>query len=58
LEEEVRGVDALKAFSQYLVHPYQPGAANTREALEAEAQRLKEALSCVETKLKELKVTV
>lgn len=26
LEEEVRGVDALKSFSQLLVNPYQPRA--------------------------------
>lgn len=55
LEEEVRGVQALKAFSHHLVHPYTPQA-DTQEALEAEAEHLRAALAGVEAKLKELKV--
>ena len=57
LEEEVRGADALEAFSKSLVAPYDPKAgqsASSREALEEEAARLRGELAALEARLKAL----
>ncbi|KAG7666587.1 hypothetical protein Ndes2526B_g04943 [Nannochloris sp. 'desiccata'] len=56
LEEEVRGSEALRSFSRFLIEPYaaQNNVAATKKELEEEATRLKEQLDAVETKLKGL----
>jgi arsenite-transporting ATPase len=62
LEEEVRGVDALREFSRWLVEPYAGrggdadggdggGGGDGAEALEAEAARLRRRLAEVEAAL-------
>lgn len=59
LEEEVRGVDALQAFSTHLMTPYQPpvvggsgGSGSSREAaLEAEVAGLKARVAQLEAAL-------
>ena len=53
LEEEVRGVEALKTFSQYLVHPFETKA-ESKEVLEAEAKHLRGILDEIEAKLKSM----
>lgn len=64
LEEEVRGAEALTAFSRWLVEPYagrggdaDGGAVDaeaSEAALEAEAGRLRRRLAAVEAALKAL----
>lgn len=64
LEEEVRGVDALRAFSTYLVHPYQytaptegpsggaaAGGSEREAALAAEMAKLKARVAELEAQL-------
>jgi len=57
LEEEIRGVDALKEFSVNLIKPYQPRPAaaaagsNDVAALQAEVQRLKGRVAELEAEL-------
>lgn len=53
LEEEVRGVEALKTFSQYLVHPFETKT-ESKEVLEAEAKHLRGILNEIEAKLKSM----
>lgn len=54
LEEEVRGSDALLSFSKWLIKPYvaESSAAQSREELEALADKLRKELDDVEKKLK------
>ena len=56
LEEEIRGGEALKSFSRFLIEPYvaQNNVAATKKELEEEAKRLKEQLEVIEMKLKAL----
>jgi arsenite-transporting ATPase len=56
LEEEVRGVDALRAFSKNLITPYKPtnqevGAGDRVAELEAEVTRLRERCAQLEKQL-------
>eukprot|EP00877_Chromochloris_zofingiensis_P001555 jgi/Chrzof1/113/Cz01g03280.t1 len=59
LEEEVRGVDALRAFSKNLMQPYVPvpqparssGSSSRERELEGEIERLKHRVLALETQL-------
>ncbi|KAK9816848.1 hypothetical protein WJX72_006061 [[Myrmecia] bisecta] len=51
LEEEVRGVDALRSFSHNLMQPYTPAAASADDDLEAEVQRLRQRCKELEEQL-------
>ncbi len=55
LEEEVRGVDALRNFSQWLTTPYVPAAVEAGSDLQAEVVRLRQQVAELQAELAKYK---